>query len=755
MAQLIEENLLEVIVKDDVKAFNAMMENAQCGSYRLGRFPVLSIMYLYKSRKILSAYEEKFIKITSWEPLREPASVAKAFSDKAGKCLRLYLNETVSPLEMLLILDMTRKLKRVYPLTKPSGAVKDRLQSIYSVKYSLNIKYEGNGIILDRRPLSRGEKKRIATLCLCIFLALAIVIATPITAVALVPQRAEGEVTKLSHINFNKKTTYTLKNDITIPENYKVEKMNCTIVGGGRKITVGKGASLGELSGKMKDLEIISSGSPIFTSISDKGGLSSVRVNVTADIQTAESSAFIALTNNGAIDGVTVNVSGKVSAIAGSNDGTEELTFGGMVLNNSVKYSSTGQPTYAVINKCTVNYSNFTLEGEAYANGVFAGIAGINSGIILDSTVTGSVTSETFDLAGVCSTNNYGISGVVNEATLIQTSPGDGWNPIVCGIAVNNMYVIEYSENRGDLVSRSTCGQVDNSLSACAGGIAYINDGRITNTKNTGNVTAEGSGEVIAGGIAVSSTYLVEYSENDGAVSAKTNGNGDNSPPVYAGGIAFINTGSIAVCKSAGAVTAEGNGVAYAGGICARSYDCITYCISVCDITVTARTVYAGGIFGTSEIMQNFYVYCGYAEYCISESKIKASGEEISRVGGIGGFVLEGRFVDDSENILGYFGGGANNCFFLGSIDSDDYFGNIVGVCGENIYNETNLYYTDRHSFENNYHLKNSLPSFGASVTLDGDNKEQFAPIDGESFAREREEIEKTEAYIEIVKKFA
>ena len=57
MAQSIEDNLLQVIKKDDIKEFDALMEKAQCGAYRLGRFPVLSLLNLYKTRKIISAYE--------------------------------------------------------------------------------------------------------------------------------------------------------------------------------------------------------------------------------------------------------------------------------------------------------------------------------------------------------------------------------------------------------------------------------------------------------------------------------------------------------------------------------------------------------------------------------------------------------------------------------------------------------------------------------------------------------------------------
>ena len=70
MAQASEEKLLQAIEKDDIKAFDAMMEEGSCGGYRLGRFPVLSLLYLYHARKILSFYEEKFLKISTWKELR-------------------------------------------------------------------------------------------------------------------------------------------------------------------------------------------------------------------------------------------------------------------------------------------------------------------------------------------------------------------------------------------------------------------------------------------------------------------------------------------------------------------------------------------------------------------------------------------------------------------------------------------------------------------------------------------------------------
>ena len=713
MAQSIEEFLLETIEKDDVRAFDALMEKTRCGGYRMGRFPVLSVLYLYKSRRILSAYEADFLKITSWEEIKEPASIAKKFSEKAGKCLRLYLGEVVSPLEMLLILDNTKRLKRVYPLTKASAGIKERLQTIYKVKYSLDIKYEGNDIILDRRPLTRGEKKKIATICVCSFLAVAVAVATPVTVLKLNPPLAEGEVNKFKQIDFGSAKTYTLLKDITVPENCTVKEMNCTIVGNGKKLIFESGATIEKFNGKISDVEISTSGSPLFTTIAEKAKLSDVTVNVTADTAVSESSAFIALTNYGTLDGVTLNVSGKVTAV----EGGDEVTFGGLVLNNSVKYNAFSQAYYGVIENCTVNYSGFSLEGEVRANGAFGGIAGNNGGIILDSTVTGSITADTFDLAGVCSVNSYIISGAVNEATLYQVSASDGWNPIVCGIVIENKSVVEYSENRGALSAKSTCAEAEVKPSVSVAGIAYINRGGI----------------------------------------------------LYVSGLPY--SVGIQFCKNSGAITVEGSGDAYVGGIASHTYNQIIYCITGGDIAVKANTVCAGGIFGRSDMegASIFSVNWGYAKYCISKCNINitASGER-SYVGGIAGFVSQGSVVGDiqddgSREILGYFGGGVTNCYFVGTCEKQiDYFGNIVGVSGVNILYGEKIYeyFAEYVNYENNYHLNNSLPSYGASVALNDEEEDDedgvYEPAeDVKANSATREEIEDMEQYREILQKLA
>ncbi|MDE6361646.1 MAG: hypothetical protein K2L53_01570, partial [Clostridia bacterium] len=272
------------------------METTQCGAYRLGRFPVLSLMYLYKSRKLISAYESMFLKTTNSVTLNEPAEVSKKFSAKAGKCLRLYFSEVVSPLEMLLILDDTKRLKRVYPTLNLSSAVKGRLKSIYFIKYSLNIKFEGNEIIIERRPLNYREKKKIAAVCISVILVIAIVISSSVISSVFAPVRLD------KYYDLTSDETFTLDQDFYVTKNHSIEEFNCTIVGNGHKIVFDKGATIKNFNGNISDVTIESAGEAVFAFVSENAKIENVTFNVIADISTSEATAFVATTNYGVIE---------------------------------------------------------------------------------------------------------------------------------------------------------------------------------------------------------------------------------------------------------------------------------------------------------------------------------------------------------------------------------------------------------------------------------------------------------------------
>ena len=659
MAQLIEQDLLKVIKADDKKAFDALMEQTQCGAIRLGRFPTLSLLYLYNARKILSSYEERFIKITNYEILGEPMEISYKFSAKAGKCLRLYLNEIVSPLEMLLILDKTKKLKKIFSFTSPSSSVKGRLKAIYFIKYSLGVKFENNSIILDKRPLNYSEKKKVATACLCLVLAIIVAIGVPITTVSILPANID------KYIDLSSNEEFVLKRDVVLPKNYSVKEVNCTIIGNGHKLIVKKGATMGVLKGKISDLIIESNGDAIFTSISQGATIENVTINVNADNNITDSAAFVALNNYGNIDGVSVNVSGKVNALADSSQESDEFVVGGIVLNNNfISYDPITQTNYCgFIQNCKVNYTQFSLVGEASANASFAGAVGNNGGVVQDCFISGEIVANTFDVAGVCYYNSGLLSAIVNEADISQSSADSGWNPIVSGIVTNNVNGVENCENKGNISALSNCQKTD------------------------------------------------------------------TSPTVSAAGIAYINNGSIARCINSGAVSATGIGEAYIGGIAAHSYASISKCLSSGNITVNAQDIYVGGVLGCSEVAVDRlgYVHFGTVDNCISESKINVSAEDTAYVGGITGYIKELGFeqqkFDEDGNIVKYmlyFGGGVTESYFIGECVSQvANFGNIVGVCGANIYEVNSITSSngdDYHNFEDNYYLDNAFKAFGATA---------------------------------------
>ena len=466
MTQISEDKLIRAISEDDIDAFSAMADS-QCGKIRLGRFPVLSLLYLYDARKILGVYEEDFIKISEWERCAEPVSISKRFSKKAGKCLRLYHDTVVTPLEMLLIIDDTKRLKNVYPLFKPTDTVKSRLKKIYFVKYSLGIEFNGDEIVIERRPLKRKEKRKIVLTACGGALAAAAAIATPIAVVSYVNAH-KGDVTELSQIDFSSKQTYTLKSDITVPANFSADRLNCTIIGDGHKITFGENASFGELNGKMSGLVMETTGNPVFTVCTEKSSLTDISVIVNANIETSESSAFVALTNYGSFEGVTVTATGSVAVNATEANEGQDIVIGGIVMVNAYysDYLMT-QVYYGKIKNCSVSYSSFSLKGEPTVNAVFAGVVGFNNGLVTDCTAKGEITADTLDLAGICYENNSTLSRSVNQADLTQTTDSEDWIPTIGGIAMYNHSVVDRCISRGNIAT------VGPKLTVCGGIAAY------------------------------------------------------------------------------------------------------------------------------------------------------------------------------------------------------------------------------------------------------------------------------------------
>lgn len=608
------DELFNIIKRDDLKAFNSRMEKTSCVSYRYGRFPVLSVMYLFGCKKLIKAYEKQLLNAQAVKNLHENAEIFFAFNKRAGKCLRYYDGETVTPAEMLLILDRTVRLKKLYPALTLSEAQKKRMQGVYFTRYSLSIKFTDKSIIFDRRPLNAAQKKNILLLCAAGVLCAGAAAALPFIVNRYSPFIADESgaysVYTLSGIDFASDNVYKLKSNIKLPENFYSPVINCTLVGEGHTLTLkGEKTPFGMLNGTISDISVNSDGKcALFATVGTYALADGIELNVVADSQFTVSGAFFAEDNFGTIRNVTANISGSVSFLHGS--GQEAVNFGCIVNNNGYSTSLLGKK-YGEIIGCTANFNNLELTGEVSADACFAGICAVNGGTVSACSTYGTLSSDTVDAGGICVTNNYVISDSNNAAKISARSQSAEWNLRTAGIAVVNSGNISGANNFGEISAISLI-----SPKSYAAGICAVDYGTVESCMNGGNVSAVSDGTS------------------------------------YAGGISSVSVIGINYCVSEADVLAEGN-KAYAGGILGYS-DIITqyshayFCIvknSVAEGEVKAKgaqAAYAGGILGFAK-EKIFYndekeiYYGGGANACAYIGSALSEGGTIGAAGGICG----------------------------------------------------------------------------------------------------------------------
>ena len=734
------EKLFQALKNDNLQEFANCMETTPCGSLRLGRFPVLSIMYLYNSKRLLRTYEQSFLKHNSWQNISdvaeqsekvrdalsgsnsnswqnssEPVELSAKFRSVAGKCLRFYLNETVSPVEMLLILNKTYKLKKVFPQTNMTAPVKQSLKDIYYVKWALSAKFNGNEIILERRPLTHAEKMQWLILAVCILLCVAIVVGTPFVINVFVPFIADSNgmlsVSQFGRINFSSNKIYSLKNDITLSQDVFVEEMNCELVGNGHTVTVTVGSLFGEFNGKMSDIVFVTDGTPVITNVN--GAVENVTVNAVVNKEVDTATGFFATNNYGTITNVTVNVSGNMTAFASEKTGT--YACGGVVALN--KYVTVDNKTqYAHVQKCTVNYDNFSLtsrlqpdeNGDILAEASFGGIVGQNDGFTYECETTGTITSNTLDVGGICSENNHLLMDNVNNADISQTSDSPTWNPLASGIVITNYRAVDSCKNYGSISSVTTAKESVGNRSVAVGivyqSISRPNWAYVQKCANFGTVsaTSDKNAAFAAGIIFNNISGLIKADvqdcENSGNVSATGVSNAE------AAGIVNINANTenvtvnledciISGCTNSGNISAVATDTAMAAGIANQnaSDDYVTAYLQNCSnegkVTATASDASACGV-------TNFNT--GGIQAAENSGELRAKGKTLAKAAGIAGIAYGYVYrcantgtvfaESDDEVRVGGISGTAYSqtleCVSAGSIEASGnicYVGGVIG----------------------------------------------------------------------------
>ena len=756
------EKLFQALRKDDIKEFKSCMETNYCGSLRLGRFPVLSVMYLYNSRRLLRAYEKKFLKHNSWQDVGEPPELGARFRGIAGKCLRLYLNETVSPLEMLLLLDRNPKLKRVFSQAHITAPVKQRLKDIYYIRWGLQAEFVRGKIVLERRPLTRAEKLRWFMSAVCAVLCLAIFVSAPFVVNTFSPFITDElgvlNVSNWNQIRFKSDKIYALKNDVTVPENFFAQVMNCELRGNGHTVKVLGNGLFGDLNGKLKNITFETNGSPLAENVTLQAAVDGVTVNADVNMQTDKSLGFFATNNySQAVSNVTVNVKGSLTAI-GSKQETEgdtaeetvSFNCGGIVATNNMTSDAKGH-YYAFLQNCTVNYTDFSLKGNIEADAAFGGIVGTNDGIVDGCLTSGSISADTFDVAGVCAQNNYLIRSAENKTDLKQNSDVTGWNPLAAGIALFNYFVVDKCVNSGSITCTSnavSATEGEGNPCAYAAGIAYrsVENGRtvyLQHCTNNGDISASASEiDADASGVCSFSNGYVSYCVNEGNISAS------GSKIVDVAGITSLSYGYVVRCVNNGKLAAKSESEAYVGGIVGTTCLGVYECLSTGSIEVDGKYSFVGGILGCSIVFTDAHgAVCGEVESCIASCDITVKKGSQSDVGGIVGLVQETR------NGQVYTLAKITYCYFTGKfqVAAGANLGAIAGVVGEKVYkaSESAKKDEDKNFFGNFY-----ADGCGVSLAFGADGN--YVRVDDIGAKKESlETILSDETYREILESIA
>lgn len=571
------EELFVAIKEDSLVSFSSVMLSNSDLNIRFGRFPILSLLYLYGSYSILSKYEKLLIPINKFEEVFEPFDAYKKFKVYAKKSLKIFTGEKiVYPIEMLAVIDNRAHLTKYYKNLYKNEEISSNISKIYNLTYNLETGVSNEKIEISRKPLSL--KNRIIASVVCV--ALCLVSLFSVLSVLVVgnttglgskknPILISNEASLQTAIK-SKGKYYKITNDIELTEDFEAENFSGEIDGNGHTILAEDyfvDGFVAELSGTIKNLTI-------YADYENK--------NI------EENFGIIAKKSTGNIENVSV-----ICTFSGKTYNDTDIFVSGMVAVNN-----------GTIKNSTVKL-DATISNERNSNAYISAIAGENTGVVEGCKSVGEkIEADTVDIAGIVAVNKGKVIGCENNAQLVQTSAKE-WNPNVGGIVMTNDGDVESCKNDGDIIATSTLEENPEKLNfaVIVAGIVCENHGNITACENYGDISGKATTRLallFVGGICsisganagteisiskckVDAKLYAESGTVDGAVLTEQEKNLVNA---YIGGIAArsssvvestfigINMKSLAKvenCSFDG--TIENNAdIAFAGGIVGEAY---------------------------------------------------------------------------------------------------------------------------------------------------------------------------------------
>ena len=562
MNQVDYKSIFEAIKSNDLILFASKIKGNENLSF--GRFPILSLCYLYNAKKIITYYEKQLCKITQYKVTIEYFEIYKMFRNFAGRCLRLYTKENsiVSPLEMLAILRKDTLLKQKYNTFEKNEEILKNLQTIYFI-FKQKIDMDEHKIKISTAKLTFAEKRKfkVAFSLTLVFVILmsslyAILGFTFGFGTNIKAFKISNETLLIKALNSN--GNYTLENDLTLnklPSNLKFS---------------------GKLNGNNYTLYINTLPSESF--IKENNGilknLNIVYTNLEKEID--KSLSLFVGTNNGTINKVNISCNSLKLQCNKS-------------FNNDIFVNAFANINNGKILNCGLNLNaNIVgnLDGECFSSG----FAGKNYNLIENCVfgTTSSMQTSEVDVSGIASFNekNAQIKACKNYASISQTSILNSWSPNVAGIVLTNYGEVNNSHNYGDLTVISTNEQATAEGFAFLGGIVATNYGVVAKCLNKGSLTATTKKIMVyCGGITAHSIY---YVENE-----------------------ILNMPSILYCGANSAInvtTESDTAFAFVGGISGYLYGEIRNCYSLSTFAngFDKAKYFVGNCIGSSYLQYDF-----------------------------------------------------------------------------------------------------------------------------------------------------
>ena len=571
-------NIFEAIKLDDLVTFSALMENEgdKIFSISFGRFPILSVCYLYNAKKIIAMYEDRLIKTGNFVRIYEPFEIYEKFIKLAKKSFRLYMQEDsiIYPIEMLVFTRQYDYLSNKYVLLYKNESIFKNIEYISKHITKEKIYYDTKKIKVINPKLKPYQKGGFIA-----YASISFVMAILCMLVAIINPMiiGVGSIEKPTMIFTEKQLITAMKNE----GNYKL----------GRDIVLkNKWARLSKFAGSLDG-----GGHTIYTegNVVDEfiyeltGTIKNVHFDFPkTECEISTSKAFVVYGNtSGTIDNVDITI---------------ECNF-------TTKYGITNEKSYIATTICLDNYSvikncdafvKYTYVSNGIVDVYLSGLVGINRGnakVEDCTTKAGSTINATHvDVAGLVvfnySTDNildiiFGeMVGLTNNCDIVVNSTAENWSPVVGGICIENTGIATNLKNTGTITVRESS-ESEEDIQVSVAGLVVKNYCRLNDSCNTGNIVVTSKAADIRVGGIVANANIVRYTfgatnsdivgcYSNACVTATTE---DSDNKIVIGGIvAYVISSNVMDSYTVLEMEVSGSDNIYLGAICALINDVVT-----------------------------------------------------------------------------------------------------------------------------------------------------------------------------------